>query len=70
MEEEEPEGDEIVGLAGEALQPPGMDTTFTQIKFPLYGYVWATAPLALWLLGETSREEKGEAEELEAPTPK
>ena len=31
--EEEPEGERIVGLSGEAYRPPGKGTIFTKINF-------------------------------------
>ena len=34
--EEEPEGEMLVGLVGEALRPPGMNTTASFLSFLMY----------------------------------
>ena len=72
--EEEPKGEAIVGLSGEALRPLGMGTTFTHINFLSFGYIWTAAPFVVFyfrspLLGKTSMEDKGDTEEPEISTP-
>ena len=71
---EEPEGEIIVGLSGQALRPPGKGATFIWINFlsdcVMFGQqlpYWSCMLKVLWLLGETS-EEEGEAEEPETST--
>ena len=72
--EEEPEGEMLVGLGGEALRPPGMNTTICFLS--LSWYIWAAAPFvvicftlrALLPPGEPE-EDKGETEEPEVCTP-
>ena len=70
QEEEEPKGEMLVGSGGEALRPPGRNTT---ISFLSRSYcIWAAASSVtfwfmlgpLWPPGKPE-EDKGETEELE-----
>ena len=48
--EEEPEGEAIVGLSGDALRPPGMGTTFTHMNPSLFECTWTAAPLVVFYI--------------------
>ena len=71
--EEESKGEMLVGLGGEALKPPDMNTTISFLS--LSWCIWAPASLmlicfileALWPPGEPE-EDKGETEEPEVCT--
>ena len=73
--EEEPEGEMLVGLVGEDLRPPGMNTTISFLSFFSLVYL-AAAPFvvicftlgALWPPDEPGKDE-GETEEPEVCAP-
>ena len=72
--EQEPEGEMLVGIGGEAFIPPGMNTTIRFLS--LSWCIWAAAPFvvicftlgALWSPGEPE-EDKGETEEPQVCAP-
>ena len=70
--EEDPKGEIIVELSGEALRHPGKD--FTKVNVLSVWVCLGSSPIsgflleAVWLLGETFEEEEGEAEEPETST--
>ena len=72
---EEPKGEMLVGSGGEALRPPGMNTTISFLS--LSWCIWAVAPFvvicftlgALWPPGKPE-EDEGETEEPKVCVPK